>query len=465
VKLLTTLCRKVLFAGAIVRSEAKQDPKVVIIGGGFGGLQAAKDLKRKPVDVTLIDRKNHHTFQPLLYQVATAVLSPGEIAMPIRRILHRADNVEVVLGEAKKIDTSNEFVKLDDGSEIPFDYLIVAAGARHSYFGHDDWEESAPGLKTVEDALEIRRRVLLAFELAERDAILTGTHEPLNFVVVGGGATGVELAGAIAGIARVALANDFKAIDTKSARVMLFEGADRILNNFLPELSDKAKNDLEDLGVEVKLNSLVSDIRPGEVKVGDEWLDTSVAVWATGVSASPLGQNLGVETDGVGRVKVNGDLTVGTLKNVFVIGDMAHIVQKNGEMVPGVAPAAIQMAQNVCKNIRNDLSGRPRDDFEYRDKGSMATIGRNRAIVEVGRLKLTGFLAWLAWLFVHIYTLIGFRNRLWVMSEWFWAYVSRERSARLITGDADELQDALRFLEAKPSPKKLEEPKKQTQVK
>jgi len=425
-------------------------PKVVIIGGGFGGLQAAKDLKNKNVEVTLIDRKNHHTFQPLLYQVATAVLSPGEIASPIRRILYRSRNTEVVLGEAVKVDPKKGVVKLQDDSEVSFDYLIVAAGARHSYFGHDDWEESAPGLKTLEDALEIRRRVLLAFELAEKEAILTGKHDPLNFVVVGGGATGVELAGAIAGIARVALAKDFKAIDTKNARVMLYEGADRILNSFSPDLSERAKNDLEKLGVSVHLNSFVTDIRPGEVKVGEQWIDTSVAVWATGVQASSLGNDLEAEVDKAGRVFVDKDLSVAKHKNIFVIGDMAHFEQENGDLVPGVAPAAIQMAQLVCKNILSDLSEKPRKEFSYWDKGSMATIGRNKAIVEAGRLKMTGFLAWLAWLFVHVMTLIGFRNRLWVMTEWFWAYITRERSARLITGDADELEEALRFIEAKP---------------
>lgn len=431
-------------------TETKKKPKVVIIGGGFGGLQAAKDLKNKPVDVTLIDRKNHHTFQPLLYQVATAVLSPGEIATPIRRILYRAKNVEVVLGEVEVIDPENKQVVLDDGSKVKFDYLIVAAGARHSYFGHDDWEESAPGLKTIEDALEIRRRVLLAFELAERDAILSGEHDALNFVVVGGGATGVELAGAIAGIARIALARDFKAIDTKKARVLLYEGSDRILGTFSFNLSARAQRDLEDLGVEVHLNSFVTDIRPGEVKVGDQWIDTSVAVWATGVSASPIGKSIGAEIDTSGRILVNDDLSAAEHKNIFVIGDMAFIKQKNGEPVPGVAPAAIQMAQNAAKNILNDLKGNPRENFSYWDKGSMATIGRNKAIVEVGRFRLAGFLAWLAWLFVHVFSLIGFRNRLWVMTEWFWAYISRERSARLITGDADELQKALKFIVAKP---------------
>ncbi|HVE59789.1 MAG TPA: NAD(P)/FAD-dependent oxidoreductase [Pyrinomonadaceae bacterium] len=424
-------------------------PKVVIIGGGFGGLQAAKALANKPVEVALIDRKNHHTFQPLLYQVATAVLSPGEIASPIRRILHKAKNVEVILGEAVAFDLEKQLVELHDGSEIPFDYLIVAAGARHSYFGHDEWETSAPGLKTIEDALEIRRRVLLAFELAEREAYLTGVKKHLNFVVIGGGATGVEMAGAIAGIARQALAKDFNLIDTRRALVQLFEGGDRILNAFDKSLSAHAKKDLEDLGVEVYLNSFVTEVEAGRVKVGDKWINCDVAVWATGVAASHLGKEFGAETDRAGRVFVNKDLTAANHKNIFVIGDMVNLLQTDGKPVPGVAPAAMQMAENAADNILRDLKGEARKDFKYFDKGSMATIGRNKAIVELGKLRLTGFIAWLAWLFVHVISLIGFKNRLYVLSEWFWAYLTRERSARLITGDAEELRDAMNFLEAK----------------
>nr|HQU86733.1 NAD(P)/FAD-dependent oxidoreductase [Pyrinomonadaceae bacterium] len=350
-----------------------QKPKVVIIGGGFGGLQAAKALGGKNVEVALIDKKNHHTFQPLLYQVATAVLSPGEIASPIRRILHRYKNVQVVLGEAVGFDLEKKVVKLGDDSEVPFDYLIVAAGARHSYFGHDEWEDDAPGLKTVEDALEIRRRVLLAFELAEREAYLTGVKKHLSFVVIGGGATGVEIAGAIAGIARQALANDFILTDTRRALVMLFEGGDRVLNTFDPKLSEHAKNDLEGLGVEVYLNSFVTEVEPGRVHVGEKWIDCDVAVWATGVAASPLGKMLGAETDRAGRVFVNNDLTIPSNKNVFVIGDMASLKQADGKPVPGVAPAAMQMAENAAANILRDIKGETRKDFKYFDKGSMAT--------------------------------------------------------------------------------------------
>ena len=434
-------------------NRAENKSRVVIIGGGFGGLQAAKELGNEPVEVTLIDRKNHHTFQPLLYQVATAVLSPGEIASPIRRILHRYKNIEVILGEVAGFDLAKQTVRLEEcagASEIPYDYLIVAAGARHSYFGHDEWESDAPGLKTIEDAVEIRRRVLLAFELAEREAYLTGMHEPLNFVVVGGGPTGVEMAGAIAGIARLALEKDFKAIDTTKARVMLFEGSDRVLGTFAETLSVRAKKDLEDLGVEVRLNSLVTEIEDGRVKVGDEWIDCSVAVWGTGVMASPLGKQLNAETDRAGRVLVKSDLTVPGYKNVFVIGDMASVKMANGQLVPGVAPGAMQMAENAADNILRDLQNQPRKPFVYKDKGSMATIGRNRAIAEIGSLKLTGFIAWLAWLFVHIISLIGFRNRLSVLTEWMWAYFTRERSARLITGDAEEMREAMSFIQARP---------------
>ena len=421
-------------------------PRVVIIGGGFGGLWAAKALAGKPVEVALVDRKNHHVFQPLLYQVATAVLNPGEIAQPIRRILHNAKNIKVVLGEAASFDLENKAVKLEDGTELSFDFLIVAAGARHSYFGHDEWERSAPGLKTIEDAVEMRRRILLSFEMAEREAFLTGTHHDMNFVVIGGGPTGVELAGAIADIARQALAEDFKAIDTTKARVMLFEGSGRVLGTFPPDLSESAKKQLEGLGVDVRLNSFVTDIEPGRVKVGDDWVECDVALWATGVAASPLGKELGVETDKAGRVFVERDLTVPGHNNVFVIGDMASLKQANGEPVPGVSPAAMQMGTNAAKNILRDIAGKPRSDFEYVDKGTMATIGRSRAIADLRGWKFKGTIAWLMWLFLHVLFLIGFRNRFAVLLSWFWAYLTRERSARLITGDAEDLRDAILFI-------------------
>jgi NADH dehydrogenase len=429
---------------------SEKRPRIVIIGGGFGGLWAARALRNKTVDVTLIDRKNHHVFQPLLYQVATAVLSPGEIAQPIRRILHSAKNIEVILGEAQDFDVTNNIVKLVDGSEISYDYLIVAAGARHSYFGHDAWETAAPGLKTVEDALEMRRRILLAFEIAERKAYLENKHDPLTFIVVGGGPTGVELAGAIADIARMALNKDFKAIDTTTARVILFEGSDRVMGTYPNDLSASAKRQLEDIGVEVRLNSFVTDIESGRVKVGDQWINCDVVLWATGVAASPLGKKLGAETDKAGRVLVSPDLSVPNAKNVFVIGDMASLKMENGEPVPGLGAAAEQMGTRAAENILADLKNKPRQSFSYWDKGTMATIGRSKAIADIRGWKFSGLIAWFMWLFLHVVLLIGFRNRIYVLLEWAWAYLTRERSARLITGDAEELRDALEFLQARP---------------
>ncbi|HEY8558860.1 MAG TPA: NAD(P)/FAD-dependent oxidoreductase [Pyrinomonadaceae bacterium] len=421
-------------------SESVKKTKVVIVGGGFGGLRAAQKLgDRKEVEVVLIDRKNHFIFQPLLYQVATAVLSPGEIAVPIRRILHRYRNTEVVLGEAVAVDRERRVVSLKDGSEITFDYLIVAAGARHSYFGHDEWENEAPGLKTIEDAVEIRRRVLLAFELAEREAILTGRHRPLVFAVVGGGPTGVELAGAIAGIARQALAKDFKAIDTRTARVLLFEGSSKILGTFAEDLSTSAERQLRELGVEVHLNSFVEAVEPHRLKVTGEWLECSVALWATGVAASPLGKAVAAPLDPAGRILVEPDLSIPGDRNIFVVGDMAFLRDAAGTVVPGVSPAAIQEGEFAARNILDDLKGERRGAFRYADYGTMATIGRNKAIAEFGAWHFSGSVAWLMWLFVHIVLLINFRNRLAVLSEWVWAYFTRESSARLITGSADEL--------------------------
>jgi NADH dehydrogenase len=423
----------------MIRNMSTQPAKkVVIVGGGFAGLYAAKALAKQPVEVTLVDRKNHHTFQPLLYQVATAVLSPGEIASPLRRILHRARNTEVLLGEVVGFDTAAQRVHLKDGAEIAYDYLIVAAGARHSYFGHEDWAEDAPGLKTVEDAIEIRRRVLLAFEHAEREAYLTGKHQPLSFAVIGGGPTGVELAGAIADIARRALAKDFKAIDTTQARVTVFEGAPHILGVYPEELSLKAQRQLEELGVEVRTNSLVSAVEPGRIKVGEEWIPASVTLWATGVAASPLGKALGAPTDRAGRVMVEPDLSLPGHPNVFVLGDMASLKDADGKVVPGLGAAATQEGKDTAANIARDLRGEKRVPFRYKDKGTMATIGRNRAVAQIGKLQFTGLIAWLLWAFVHVFLLIGFKNRLMTMREWMWAYFTRERSARLITDLGDE---------------------------
>jgi NADH dehydrogenase len=415
----------------------KQPVRVVIVGGGFGGLYAAKGLAGTPVEVTLVDRKNHHTFQPLLYQVATGVLSPGEIASPLRRILHRGRNTEVLLGEVDGFDMEARRVKMRGGAELPYDYLIVAAGARHSYFGHEDWAADAPGLKTVEDALEIRRRVLLAFEHAEREAYLTGTHQPLVFAVIGGGPTGVELAGAIADIARRAMAQDFKAIDTASARVILFEGAPHILGVYPEALSLKGERQLRELGVEVRTNSLVSAVEPGRIRVGEEWVPASVTLWATGVAASPLGKALGVPVDRAGRVLVEPDLSLPGHPNVFALGDMAFLKDADGQAVPGLGAAATQQGKDTAANILRDLRGETRVPFRYRDKGTMATIGRNRAVALIGKLQFSGLVAWSLWAFVHVFLLIGFRNRLMTMVEWIWAYFTRERSARLITDLAD----------------------------
>jgi len=420
-------------------NQKQSKPKVVIIGGGFGGLRAAKRLGNKSVEVTLIDRKNHHTFQPLLYQVATAVLSPGEIAVPIRRILHRHQNVKVVLGDVVGFDHEQQAVILHDGSQVNYDYLIVAAGARHTYFGRDDWEIEAPGLKTIEDAVEIRRRALLAFELAERKAVVTGTSEPVVFAVVGGGPTGVELAGAIAGVARQTLAEDFKMIDTRKARVLLFEHSPHVLATFAEELSQKAERHLAELGVEVFTRSLVKEIEPGRIQVGDEWIKCDVVLWGTGVAASPLGKALGTDlAPRSGKVRVRPDLSIPNRQHIFVIGDMAYFEDENG-VVPGVAPAAMQQAECAVRNILHDLKGEPRETFRYFDKGSMATIGRHKAIAQIGGWRFSGFEAWLMWLFVHVIMLIDPRHRLMVLREWVLSYFTRERSALLITGEAKSI--------------------------
>ena len=408
--------------------------RVVIIGGGFGGLHTAKALANKDVDVVLIDRKNHHTFQPLLYQVATTVLSPSQIAAPLRYILRKAKNIEVLLGEVVTIELNSKTIHLGDGSDICYDYLVVAAGARHSYFGHDEWETNAPGLKTVEGATEIRRRILSAFEVAEREAFIDGRHGAVNFAIVGGGPTGVELAGAIAGIARKALVEDFRAIDTTKARVILFEGTDRLLSMFSADLSDKAKEQLQDLGVEVRTNSFVKDVREDEILVGEEWIPVRVTLWATGVAASPLGKMISPIVDRAGRVPVQPDLTLLDRPEVSVIGDMASLKDTKGVLVPGLGSSAIQMGSLAAANILRNLKGQPNLPFTYKDKGSMATIGKNRAVASVGKLHLTGFFAWVAWSLVHVMLLIGYRNRFLVLGDWVWSYLTNQGSVRLITG-------------------------------
>ena len=415
--------------------SGKSRPHVVIVGGGFGGLEAAKSLAHLPVEITLVDRKNHHTFQPLLYQVATAGLSPAEIAAPIREIFAKRENVEVLLGDVVGFDLERRVVKLH-GFELPYDYLVVAAGATHAYFGHDEWEPFAPGLKTVEDALEMRRRILLAYELAEREAALTGHHCPLNFVVVGAGPTGVELAGTLAEIARKSLSQDFRHIEPAKTRVLLIEAGPSVLNAYPDDLQQSAVKQLRHLGVEVRTNSAVTDVRPGEVFIGDEVVPAATVLWAAGVSASPLGRALGAPLDRAGRVLVEPDLSISGHREVFVIGDLASMKDAAGKMLPGVAPVAMQHGRWVARQVAADLAGNTRKDFHYFDKGSLATIGRAAAVAQFDKLHISGFLAWLSWLFIHILFLIGFRNRVVVMFQWAWSYLTYERSARLITGES-----------------------------
>jgi NADH dehydrogenase len=411
-------------------------PRIVIIGAGFGGLRAARHLAHQAVHITLIDRRNHHTFQPLLYQVATAGLSPGEIASPIRWILRHDKRIEVLLGEVIGFDLERRNVLLPD-EQVPYDYLIVAAGASHAYFGHDEWESLAPGLKTVEDALEIRRRVLLAFELAERDVAAGEPHPPLNFVVVGGGPTGVELAGTLAEIARKVLENEFRSIDPRRTRIILLEGGPRILPTYSEDLSASAEQQLRNLGVEVRTSAMVTDIQPGLVCIGQTSLPAAVTLWAAGVAASPLGRKLDVPTDRAGRVLINPDLSIPGHPEVFVIGDLASLKDSAGKLLPGVAPVAMQQGTWAAKNILRDIQHESRENFHYRDKGSLATIGRAAAIAQFGKVHISGFIAWLAWLFIHIMFLIGFRNRMIVLIQWAWSYLTYERGARLITGSTD----------------------------
>lgn len=412
-------------------------PRVVIIGGGFGGLKAAEVLAKLPVRITIVDRKNHHTFQPLLYQVATAGLSPAEIAAPIREILGHFRNVEVLLGEAIGVDIANRKLRFH-GFDLAYDYLVVAAGSSHAYFGHKDWEPLAPGLKTIEDALEMRRRVLLAYELAEREALLTGTHMPLNFVVVGGGPTGVELAGTLGEISRVSLGNEYKHIDPSKTRILLVEAGPAVLASFPTDLQQSAVRQLHKLGVEVRLNSMVTDVRDGEIHMGSEIMPAAVILWAAGVSASPLGKALGAPTDKAGRVLVEPDLSVPGHPEIFVVGDLASITYDGGKPVPGLAPAAMQEGKWAARQIKADLEGKPRAPFHYVDKGTLATIGRAAAVADLPwGIHISGLFAWLAWLFIHVFFLIGFRNRIAVMFDWAWSYFTYTRSARLITGESN----------------------------
>jgi NADH dehydrogenase len=409
-------------------------PRVVIVGGGFAGLYVAKGLAKAPVRITLVDRKNHHTFQPLLYQVATAALNTADIASPLRRILRHQANTEVVLATVERVDPTAKRLLFTDGGALDYDVLVLAAGATHSYFGHDEWERTAPGLKTLEDALEIRKRMLYAFEAAERETDAAVQRTWLNFVIVGAGPTGAELAGALAEIAHHTLEQDFRHFDPATTRVLLLEGGPRVLPTYPPELSAKAVAQLERLGVEVRTHAQVTGIDDRGVNIGAERLDARTVVWAAGVAASPVGASLGVPLDRAGRVRVNPDLTAGDHDDLYVIGDLAAAVGPDGKPVPGVAPAAIQEGRHTAKNILRTLQGRPTEPFRYIDKGSLATIGRAAAIADLGRLKLSGFSAWFAWLTIHIFFLIGFRNRLIVVFEWALSYLTHERAARLITG-------------------------------
>jgi NADH dehydrogenase len=419
--------------------------RVVVIGGGFAGINAAMGLADLPVDVTLVDRKNYHTFQPLLYQVALAVLSPADIAQPIRSILRDHPNIEVVMDEAVGFDLNERHVDLKSGVMLAYDYLILATGSTHSYFGHDGWASLAPGLKTIEDATEIRRRVLLAFELAERQMLERGTHPPLNFVIVGGGPTGVELAGAISDIARLYMRNNFRYIKTKEAKVLILEGSPDILGMYPPDLQQKAREQLEALGVQLRTGAQVSDVQPGYVMVGDERIDAVVTLWAAGVQASPLGKLLGVETDRKGCVMVDRYLNPKGHPEIFVCGDLAH-VEQDGRQVPGVAQPAIQMGTYAARRIgmlegqAAGSEGRDIKGFHYFDKGDMATIGRKAAVAKIVwpfKAHWSGFMAWMAWLMVHIFFLIGFRNRLAVFRQWAWTYLTLQDGARLITGSQD----------------------------
>ena len=414
-------------------------PRVAIVGGGFAGLNAAMALDGAPADVTLIDRRNFHLFQPLLYQVATAGLSPADIASPLRHVLRNQKNCRVVLAEPKAVNLEKRHVVFEDGVAIEYDWLVLAAGATHSYFGHDEWNQLAPGLKSIEDATEIRTRILLAFESAEYEGSPEARRAALTFAIVGGGATGGELAGAIMEIAAKTVAKDFRNIDTKTARVILLDGNDRLLTTFSPESSERAKRTLEKMGVEVRLKALVTNVTRDGIYIRSEFVPARCVLWAAGVRANPIGASLGVPLEKSGQVKVNPDLTVPGQRQVFVVGDMASVNCGN-KHVPGVAPAAIQMGRYVGRLIKSEVTGSApesdaREPFAYWDKGSLATIGRAKAVAEIGGFKFSGYLAWLIWSVVHITFLVSFRNRLIVMFQWAWSWCFFAKSARLITGE------------------------------
>lgn len=435
----------------------KSIPRVVIVGGGFAGLNAARTLKKAPVHVTLVDRRNYHLFQPLLYQVATAALAPGEIASPIRGILRKQRNTEVVMAEVTGVDREAKLVRLGDGSALSYDYLIIAAGAVDQYFGHSEWSVEAPGLKNIDDATEIRRRFLLAFEAAEREEDPERRAGLLTTVVIGGGSTGVEMAGAMAEVSRHTLRREFRHIDPSSARVILLEGGPRLLPAYVPKLSEKAERALRERGVEVRTGSIVTSIDHDAVYIGDERIPTRNVVWAAGVAASPLVAMLGVEVDRMGRAHVGPDLSIAGHPEIFVVGDAAHALGPDGRPYPGLAPVAIQQGVWVARNIRRELAGEERKPFRYLDKGTMSTIGRGDAIAEIGALKFSGLFAWLAWLFVHLLFLIGFRNRVAVLMGWAWSYLTWQSSSRLITGEVSRNLDPLPHVHIDPAAESFEE--------
>ena len=407
-------------------------PRVVIVGGGFGGLEAAKKLVCENVHLTVIDRTNYHLFQPLLYQVATAALSPADIAAPIRAVLQKCKNAEVMLAEVQSVDVNTRVVHTGD-LNVQYDYLILATGARHSYFGHPEWERLAPGLKSLEDAVEIRRRILLAFEYAEKISEPAACAAAMTFVIIGGGPTGVEMAGSIAEIARHTLARDFRHIDPSSARVVLIEGESQVLATFPEDLRTSAMKQLQDLGVEIRTGVRATDLTEAGLRVGDEFIPCRVKIWAAGNTASFVGKSLGVPVDRVGRVIVQDDLTIPGHPEVQVIGDLANFTGKDGKSLPGVSPVAMQQGRHAARNIMNMIEGRKPQRFWYFDKGSMATIGRNKAVADLRLLHLSGLPAWVAWAFVHILFLVGFRNRVVVLVQWAWAYFTFNKGARLIT--------------------------------
>jgi len=415
-----------------MENASAKKPRVVIVGSGFGGLEAAKKLACKDVQVTVIDRTNYHLFQPLLYQVATAALSPADIAAPVRAVLSRCKNLEVILAEVESVDVDAKKVKTVD-LDIDYDYLILATGARHSYFGHDEWEKLAPGLKSLEDAIELRRRILLAFEYAEKITDEAARRAALNFVIIGGGPTGVEMAGAIAEISRHTLAKDFRHINPSEARVILIEGEPRLLAAYPEDLSASARKQLMDLGVEVRTGARATKLSEAGVQVNGEFIPCRVKIWAAGNTASFVGKTLGSPVDRVGRVIVNDDLTIPRHPEVQVIGDLANFPHQTGKPLPGISPVAMQEGRHAARNVLAMIQGRKPQRFRYWDKGTMATIGRNKAVADLKFMHLSGLPAWLAWLFVHVVFLVGFRNRLLVLFQWAWAYLTFDKGARLIT--------------------------------